>query len=119
MFGQFSLFLIFSLGVVILENKKNKKKKQVFYFTHSSSGSSPTTALVTMVTNVMTTSQIFFSVRYVWTIFIISYFLFGSGYSREQKKQKKKTGFLLHSFVIRFISNHRTSYHGYKRMSHL
>ena len=42
-----------------------------------------------MVTNVMTTSQIFFSVRYVWTIFIISYFLFGSGYSREQKIQKK------------------------------
>ena len=98
---------------------RTKKKHQVFYFTHSSSGSSPTTALVTMVTNVMTTSQIFFSVRYVWTIFIIFYFLFGSGYSREQKKQKKKTGFLLHSFVIRFISNHRTSYHGYKRMSHL
>ena len=42
---------------------RTKKKHQVFYFTHSSSGSSPTTALVTMVTNVMTTSQIFFSVR--------------------------------------------------------
>ena len=59
MFGQFSLFLIFSLGVVILENKKNKKqKKQVFYFTHSSSGSSPTTGLVTMVTNVCLTCRI-------------------------------------------------------------
>ena len=58
MFGQFSLFLIFSLGVVIPENKKNKKKKQVFYFTHSSSGSSPTTGLVTMVTNVCLTCRI-------------------------------------------------------------
>ena len=28
----------------------------------------------------------FFSVRYVWTIFIISYFPFGSSYPREQKK---------------------------------
>ena len=66
-----------------------KKKHQVFYFTHSSSGSFPTTALVTMVINVMTTSQIFFSVRYVWTIFIISYFLFGSFDSREQRKNTR------------------------------
>ena len=37
---------------------------------------------------IMTSSQNFFPyVRYVWTIFIISYFPFGSGYSREQKKK--------------------------------
>ena len=34
------------------------------------------------------------------------------------ENKKKTSGFLLHSFIIRFISNHSTSYHGYKRMSH-
>ena len=38
----------------------------------------------------------FFSVRYVWTIFIISYFPFGSGYSREQEK-KHQVFYFTHS----------------------
>ena len=34
------------------------------------------------------------------------------------ENKEKTPGFLLHSFVIRFISNHSTSYHGYKRNDH-
>ena len=46
---------------------------------------------------IMTSSQNFFPyVRYVWTIFIISYFPFGSGYSREQKK-KHQVFYFTHS----------------------